>query len=242
MRAEPDAVRPLLRVVTFSFLCPLLEKYGTFIARCNALIEKVSSFSAEKGALLCNTIPRCAGEFLLSGAKRVVTRSYVAHTGTILHALVNFANTANEDDVCEKVEQLLLSLSADTQFPRSIVRADIMDEEGRYPHQLTELEHFPKLKEQLEWAYLQAEREAAHQRHLMRKKLQDRVKNLKNALEKWGDGDDDGSMMMHDAKQAVRNCLRQSLTAANELEAMKESSVSINQVRNFGLWMMQESV
>eukprot|EP01052_Picozoa_sp_SAG31_P062293 SAG31_NODE_21285_length_553_cov_0.995595_1_plen_142_part_10 len=34
-----------VRVVTFSFLCPLLEKYGTFIARCNALIEKVSSFS-----------------------------------------------------------------------------------------------------------------------------------------------------------------------------------------------------
>eukprot|EP01052_Picozoa_sp_SAG31_P067914 SAG31_NODE_26720_length_437_cov_1.529586_1_plen_52_part_10 len=24
------------------FLCPLLEKYGAFIARCNALIEKVS--------------------------------------------------------------------------------------------------------------------------------------------------------------------------------------------------------
>eukprot|EP01052_Picozoa_sp_SAG31_P017224 SAG31_NODE_1169_length_9565_cov_3.703571_3_plen_260_part_00 len=34
----------VVRVVTFSFLCPLLEKYGTFIARCNALIEKVSSF------------------------------------------------------------------------------------------------------------------------------------------------------------------------------------------------------
>eukprot|EP01052_Picozoa_sp_SAG31_P010166 SAG31_NODE_548_length_14222_cov_10.926574_4_plen_87_part_00 len=33
-----------VRVVTFSFLCPLLEKYGTFIARCNALIEKVASF------------------------------------------------------------------------------------------------------------------------------------------------------------------------------------------------------
>eukprot|EP01052_Picozoa_sp_SAG31_P021051 SAG31_NODE_1609_length_7753_cov_12.390253_5_plen_171_part_00 len=33
----------MVRVVTFSFLCPLLEKYGTFIARCNALIEKVSS-------------------------------------------------------------------------------------------------------------------------------------------------------------------------------------------------------
>eukprot|EP01052_Picozoa_sp_SAG31_P019578 SAG31_NODE_1432_length_8373_cov_8.838289_13_plen_340_part_00 len=31
-----------VRGVTFSFLCPLLEKYGTFIARCNALIEKVS--------------------------------------------------------------------------------------------------------------------------------------------------------------------------------------------------------
>eukprot|EP01052_Picozoa_sp_SAG31_P030738 SAG31_NODE_3179_length_4583_cov_1.884478_6_plen_364_part_00 len=31
-----------VRAVTFSFLCPLLEKYGTFIARCNALIEKVS--------------------------------------------------------------------------------------------------------------------------------------------------------------------------------------------------------
>eukprot|EP01052_Picozoa_sp_SAG31_P043556 SAG31_NODE_7297_length_1728_cov_1.027010_2_plen_221_part_00 len=29
--------------VTFSFLCALLEKYGTFIARCNALIEKVPS-------------------------------------------------------------------------------------------------------------------------------------------------------------------------------------------------------
>eukprot|EP01052_Picozoa_sp_SAG31_P019448 SAG31_NODE_1417_length_8440_cov_7.706510_2_plen_130_part_00 len=37
---HPHAVR----VVTFSFLCPLSEKYGTFIARCNALIEKVSSF------------------------------------------------------------------------------------------------------------------------------------------------------------------------------------------------------
>eukprot|EP01052_Picozoa_sp_SAG31_P052032 SAG31_NODE_12644_length_927_cov_1.437198_3_plen_120_part_01 len=33
-----------VRVVTFSFLCPLLEKCGTFIARCNALIEKVPSF------------------------------------------------------------------------------------------------------------------------------------------------------------------------------------------------------
>eukprot|EP01052_Picozoa_sp_SAG31_P005548 SAG31_NODE_245_length_19224_cov_10.210614_2_plen_154_part_00 len=31
-----------VRAVTFSLLCPLLEKYGTFIARCNALIEKVS--------------------------------------------------------------------------------------------------------------------------------------------------------------------------------------------------------
>eukprot|EP01052_Picozoa_sp_SAG31_P025873 SAG31_NODE_2299_length_5981_cov_2.649439_2_plen_213_part_00 len=43
-----DDLRPQLgvRAVTFSFLCPLLEKYGTFIARCNALIEKVSSFSA----------------------------------------------------------------------------------------------------------------------------------------------------------------------------------------------------
>eukprot|EP01052_Picozoa_sp_SAG31_P029574 SAG31_NODE_2950_length_4870_cov_3.507860_2_plen_204_part_00 len=33
-----------VRVVTFSFLCPLLDKYGTFIERCNALIEKVSTF------------------------------------------------------------------------------------------------------------------------------------------------------------------------------------------------------
>eukprot|EP01052_Picozoa_sp_SAG31_P014653 SAG31_NODE_918_length_11020_cov_14.801392_11_plen_151_part_00 len=32
-----------VRAVTFSFLCPLSEKYGTFIARCNALIEKVST-------------------------------------------------------------------------------------------------------------------------------------------------------------------------------------------------------
>eukprot|EP01052_Picozoa_sp_SAG31_P025986 SAG31_NODE_2319_length_5944_cov_9.686056_8_plen_263_part_00 len=35
-----------VRVVTFSFLCPLSERYGTFIARCNALIEKVSPFRA----------------------------------------------------------------------------------------------------------------------------------------------------------------------------------------------------
>eukprot|EP01052_Picozoa_sp_SAG31_P033804 SAG31_NODE_3867_length_3800_cov_23.537422_6_plen_176_part_00 len=33
-------------VVTFSLLCQLFEKYGAFIARCNALIEKVSSCSA----------------------------------------------------------------------------------------------------------------------------------------------------------------------------------------------------
>eukprot|EP01052_Picozoa_sp_SAG31_P002493 SAG31_NODE_88_length_26714_cov_6.972046_17_plen_322_part_00 len=33
-----------MSVVTFSFLCQLFEKYGIFIARCNALIEKVSSF------------------------------------------------------------------------------------------------------------------------------------------------------------------------------------------------------
>eukprot|EP01052_Picozoa_sp_SAG31_P034150 SAG31_NODE_3949_length_3725_cov_1.821566_5_plen_137_part_00 len=38
------SAKSAVRVVTFSFLCPLLEKYGTFIARCNALIEKVSSF------------------------------------------------------------------------------------------------------------------------------------------------------------------------------------------------------
>eukprot|EP01052_Picozoa_sp_SAG31_P019379 SAG31_NODE_1409_length_8471_cov_12.764931_2_plen_441_part_00 len=43
VRAAPAG--DTVRVVTFSFLCPLLEKYGTFIARCNALIEKVSSFS-----------------------------------------------------------------------------------------------------------------------------------------------------------------------------------------------------
>eukprot|EP01052_Picozoa_sp_SAG31_P002853 SAG31_NODE_103_length_25164_cov_12.124317_21_plen_482_part_00 len=36
--ADPNKVR----AVTFSFLCPLLEKHGTFIARCNALIERVS--------------------------------------------------------------------------------------------------------------------------------------------------------------------------------------------------------
>eukprot|EP01052_Picozoa_sp_SAG31_P036970 SAG31_NODE_4693_length_3029_cov_1.192833_4_plen_111_part_00 len=27
-------------------MCPLLEKHGTFIERCNALIEKVSTFTA----------------------------------------------------------------------------------------------------------------------------------------------------------------------------------------------------
>eukprot|EP01052_Picozoa_sp_SAG31_P024308 SAG31_NODE_2059_length_6539_cov_4.699845_4_plen_152_part_00 len=30
-------------------MCPLLEKYGTFIARCNALIEKVSPCRAASG-------------------------------------------------------------------------------------------------------------------------------------------------------------------------------------------------
>ena len=40
--ARRVVVTRLVRVVTFSFLCPLLEKHGTFIARCNALIEKVS--------------------------------------------------------------------------------------------------------------------------------------------------------------------------------------------------------
>eukprot|EP01052_Picozoa_sp_SAG31_P012869 SAG31_NODE_762_length_12275_cov_14.077119_4_plen_664_part_00 len=38
------AVFAVVRAVTFSFLCPLLEKCETFIARCNALIEKVSTF------------------------------------------------------------------------------------------------------------------------------------------------------------------------------------------------------
>eukprot|EP01052_Picozoa_sp_SAG31_P033955 SAG31_NODE_3902_length_3768_cov_5.032979_4_plen_160_part_00 len=40
-QAAPE-IAVQVRVVTFSFLCPLLEKYWTFIARCNALIEKVS--------------------------------------------------------------------------------------------------------------------------------------------------------------------------------------------------------
>eukprot|EP01052_Picozoa_sp_SAG31_P020759 SAG31_NODE_1575_length_7841_cov_3.083958_4_plen_79_part_00 len=39
---------PAVRAVTFSFLCPLSEKYGTFIARCSALIEKVSSFRVNR--------------------------------------------------------------------------------------------------------------------------------------------------------------------------------------------------
>eukprot|EP01052_Picozoa_sp_SAG31_P022208 SAG31_NODE_1755_length_7344_cov_7.207039_6_plen_235_part_00 len=44
-------VSSAVRVVTFSFLCPLFEKYGTFIERCNALIEKVSSFRARFAAI-----------------------------------------------------------------------------------------------------------------------------------------------------------------------------------------------
>eukprot|EP01052_Picozoa_sp_SAG31_P004780 SAG31_NODE_202_length_20512_cov_62.659237_5_plen_96_part_00 len=39
---EAAAAQTEVRAVTFSFLCPLLENYGTFIAKCNALIEKVS--------------------------------------------------------------------------------------------------------------------------------------------------------------------------------------------------------
>eukprot|EP01052_Picozoa_sp_SAG31_P009175 SAG31_NODE_477_length_15150_cov_13.611772_11_plen_434_part_00 len=45
-----------VRVVTFSFLCQLFEKYGTFIARCNALIEKVSSFRCLRLALTKPTL------------------------------------------------------------------------------------------------------------------------------------------------------------------------------------------
>eukprot|EP01052_Picozoa_sp_SAG31_P027317 SAG31_NODE_2546_length_5531_cov_1.748159_6_plen_134_part_00 len=39
---EVWSVSGQVRAVTFSFLCQLSEKYDTFIARCNALIEKVS--------------------------------------------------------------------------------------------------------------------------------------------------------------------------------------------------------
>eukprot|EP01052_Picozoa_sp_SAG31_P003670 SAG31_NODE_144_length_22617_cov_21.520117_12_plen_210_part_00 len=46
-REQPRAQKTVsklvqVRAVTFSFLCQLLEKCGTFIARCDALIEKVS--------------------------------------------------------------------------------------------------------------------------------------------------------------------------------------------------------
>eukprot|EP01052_Picozoa_sp_SAG31_P024940 SAG31_NODE_2156_length_6309_cov_30.741707_4_plen_70_part_00 len=37
-----------VRAVTFSFSRPLLEKYGTFIARCDALIEKGSPFIGQR--------------------------------------------------------------------------------------------------------------------------------------------------------------------------------------------------
>eukprot|EP01052_Picozoa_sp_SAG31_P014985 SAG31_NODE_948_length_10825_cov_9.412829_18_plen_50_part_00 len=43
---RPNELDLQVRAVTFSFLCPPLEKYGTFIARCNALIEKVSPCTA----------------------------------------------------------------------------------------------------------------------------------------------------------------------------------------------------
>eukprot|EP01052_Picozoa_sp_SAG31_P033985 SAG31_NODE_3909_length_3762_cov_2.740923_6_plen_90_part_00 len=49
-----EANKLSVRAVTFSFLCPLIEKCGTFIARCNALIEKVSSFSVSHRRWMVN--------------------------------------------------------------------------------------------------------------------------------------------------------------------------------------------
>eukprot|EP01052_Picozoa_sp_SAG31_P019818 SAG31_NODE_1462_length_8242_cov_5.541135_10_plen_152_part_00 len=45
LRAADSAGKELLS----RFVCPLLDKYGTFIARCNALIEKVSPFIGGAG-------------------------------------------------------------------------------------------------------------------------------------------------------------------------------------------------
>eukprot|EP01052_Picozoa_sp_SAG31_P064832 SAG31_NODE_23675_length_498_cov_46.689223_2_plen_117_part_01 len=40
-----------MSVVAFSFLCQLFDKYGTCIARCNALIEKVTPCRDNSGSL-----------------------------------------------------------------------------------------------------------------------------------------------------------------------------------------------
>eukprot|EP01052_Picozoa_sp_SAG31_P023749 SAG31_NODE_1978_length_6749_cov_5.971579_4_plen_354_part_00 len=61
-----------VRVVTFSFLCPLLEKYGTFIVRCNALIEKVSSFRGP--------CPRCQMDLCSQLYLRSTKRHSLVHT------------------------------------------------------------------------------------------------------------------------------------------------------------------
>eukprot|EP01052_Picozoa_sp_SAG31_P035807 SAG31_NODE_4368_length_3306_cov_15.927346_6_plen_184_part_00 len=47
-----------VRSYFLSFLCPLLEKCGTFIARCNALIEKVSPSYSASVATTSPTSPR----------------------------------------------------------------------------------------------------------------------------------------------------------------------------------------
>eukprot|EP01052_Picozoa_sp_SAG31_P028215 SAG31_NODE_2704_length_5215_cov_11.187647_4_plen_217_part_00 len=84
-----------VRAVPFSFLYPLSEKYGTFIARCNALIEKVSALSdyartggtspafrrarARRAGSLSPSRPGAGGEFLF-GADASGT-----HQGPLVH-------------------------------------------------------------------------------------------------------------------------------------------------------------
>eukprot|EP01052_Picozoa_sp_SAG31_P035907 SAG31_NODE_4398_length_3239_cov_6.414380_2_plen_191_part_00 len=72
-RARGCRSRRIRQGVTFSFVCPLSEKHGTSIARCNALIEKVSPFIGIMAGLsdwVTNrkmpTWGTCAGMILLS--------------------------------------------------------------------------------------------------------------------------------------------------------------------------------
>eukprot|EP01052_Picozoa_sp_SAG31_P016348 SAG31_NODE_1079_length_10031_cov_5.270741_5_plen_115_part_00 len=53
-----------------SFVCPLLEKYGNFIAICNALIEKVSTFIGAPHDLTAPERQRFA-EMVLRGARTI---------------------------------------------------------------------------------------------------------------------------------------------------------------------------
>lgn len=208
------------------------------------------------GGLLANLIPRCQNEQhvqLRSGTSREV---YMAYTGTILHAMVAVTTKEREDDTREELQKLLEikdpTSSRSILHPNgfAIARADVMDAEGRYPYQLARRNGLKRLQADLETAKLLAESDGIARRSEAAGVLKQRVAELESAFDGWKVAAEDTpqesdlSLLAfrdtvpgrdstsgdYEPKQHVKNCLRLVLLAANELESLKERSVSINQV------------